>query len=209
MKLNQNQKSKTILAQGAEAVIYLRDNTVTKIRLPKGYRHPTLDLKMRKHQLRREVKVLEQLAPEGFSPKVIGIDEDACALEMSYIDGEPCALMLSAQNYQQIMSEIGKIVAKVHNKHIIHGDLTTSNMVVSKSKPYLIDFGLSYQSDRVEDKAVDLHVLRESMEARHHLFWKKAFAAFIEGYSEVAEHAKDIIHRLKAVELRGRYKQKT
>lgn len=73
------------------------------------------------------------------------------------------------------MNYIGSELAKMHLADIIHGDLTTSNMMLrhpsstadSKTQLVLIDFGLSYQSNLTEDKAVDLYVLERAFSSTH------------------------------------------
>ncbi|MBI2131065.1 O-sialoglycoprotein endopeptidase, partial [Candidatus Woesearchaeota archaeon] len=68
--------------------------------------------------------------------------------------------------------------------------------------------GLSFFSQKVEDKAVDLHLLKEALESKHYRFWEKAFKAVIEGYSGKAKDAELTLKRLEAIEKRGRYRAK-
>jgi len=102
------------------------------------------------------------------------------------------------------MKTIGEQVAILHNLNIIHSDLTTSNMVLSNKKIYFIDFGLSFHSTRIEDKAVDLHLLKQALEAKHFSCWKKLFRSFLKGYNP--KEKSKILTQLKKVESRGRYK---
>lgn len=63
---------------------------------------------------------------------------------------------------------MGEVVAKIHNNHLIHGDLTTSNFMLSESKQIaVIDWGLSFVSEKTEDKAVDLYVLERAINSTH------------------------------------------
>lgn len=62
---------------------------------------------------------------------------------------------------------MGQMILRLHNVNIIHGDLTTSNMMISNDKLYLIDFGLAYTKPNAEDKAVDLYVLERAFVSTH------------------------------------------
>ena len=104
------------------------------------------------------------------------------------------------------MKQVGESIAKIHDADIIHGDLTTSNMILSNERVFFIDFGLGYISKKIEDKAVDLHLLKHALEAKHFKNWKILFEKFLEGYKKGKE-SKKILERLTAVEKRGRYKE--
>jgi tRNA A-37 threonylcarbamoyl transferase component Bud32 len=110
-------------------------------------------------------------------------------------------------NNLKLCNEIGNKVAMMHNLGIIHGDLTTSNMIYDK-KIFLIDFGLSYFSEKIEDKAVDIHIFRQAIESKHHTVYKKAYKLFLEGYKQKSNNYDEIIKRLETVESRGRNKGK-
>jgi len=103
--------------------------------------------------------------------------------------------------------EIGRIIARIHDDEIIHGDLTTSNMMLRQAdnQIVLIDFGLSYFSTLVEDKAVDLYVLERAFSNTHPNSdaW---FAAVLEVYQETSEFGKATLDRYQQVKLRGRKK---
>jgi len=106
-----------------------------------------------------------------------------------------------------LVKEIGEKIAVLHNNNIIHGDLTTSNMIFNK-EVFFIDFGLSFFSHKIEDKAVDLHLLKQALESKHYKIWEKAFKIVLESYKKKAENSDEILKRLEKVEKRGRYKQK-
>ena len=106
----------------------------------------------------------------------------------------------------KIMQTLGEEVAKLHENDIIHGDLTTSNTLLREDKVYLIDFGLGFISNRNEDKAVDLHLIKQALEAKHFNHYEKFFNAVLEGY-KTSKHHLATLKRLEAVEKRGRYKQ--
>ena len=102
------------------------------------------------------------------------------------------------------MKKIGEQVSILHKNDIIHGDLTTSNTILKDDKVYIIDFGLGFISSKVEDKAVDLHLIKQALEAKHWQNWEQLFEKFCLGYSY--EDSKKVIERLDIVEKRGRYK---
>ncbi|MBX4212357.1 Kae1-associated serine/threonine protein kinase [Candidatus Pacearchaeota archaeon] len=196
-----------LIAQGAEAKIIQLKSTILKQRIKKGYRISEIDEKLRKQRTKKEAKLLEKAKAIISVPKLIKINEQAKELEIEYIKGKKLAENLDKlKNKMYICKEIGKNVAKIHDLGIIHGDLTTSNMILKENKVYFIDFGLGFESEKVEDKAVDLHVLKEALEAKHFKCSDKLFHAVIEGY-KTSKKAKEVLKRLEKVELRGRYKQ--
>ncbi|MGC9309811.1 MAG: hypothetical protein ACP5D2_03915, partial [Candidatus Nanoarchaeia archaeon] len=87
--------------------------------------------------------------------------------------------------------------------NIIHGDLTTSNLIY-KNKLYIIDFGLSFISRRREDKAVDIHLIKQALEAKHYSNWQTLYKEFLTTYQP--EEKQLILSQLEKVESRGRYK---
>ncbi len=158
---------------------------------------------------------------------------------MPYIKGKKLSKYLNKLKLKlqiKIMKTIGKQTAKLHNNNIIHGDLTTSNMILgdnsyNKQEKYnvnisrtsrkkqerdinnnlpnfqifFIDFGLGFHSTRIEDRAVDIHLLKQALEAKHFKQWRKLFQAFLKGY-KTSKNYKETIQQLKKVEARGRYK---
>ena len=204
------------IAQGAEAVLYQDDKKIIKHRASKAYRHPELDAKLRKERTRKEAKILETLQKLNFpSPKLIKADDKSGKLELEFIDGTTVRTALSTLTKPQqnkLMKDIGKCIAVLHNNNIIHGDLTTSNMMLNlKNKTHqlhFIDFGLSYISLRTEDKAVDLHVLERAFESTHCDYYPELFNLIITEYKKQYKDADAVLARLKKVNERGRYKTK-
>ena len=137
---------------------------------------------------------------------------------MEYIDGTQLKKLLDKKPELGLM--IGKNLSIIHDLNIIHGDLTTSNMILvendieekstkSKKSPklFFIDFGLSFNSTKIEDKAVDIHLFKQALESKHFRVYDKAYKAFLNGY--IPKGKKEILERLEIVEQRGRYKEKT
>jgi len=193
------------ISRGAEAIIYLEDKPkkIVKDRVKKGYRIEKLDNSLRKFRTKREAKILEKIHALGFtSPDLIGTDAKE-KIEMEYIEGPKLREALNKSNYKHLCSILGKKIRLLHDHHIIHGDLTTSNFILNKKDNdiYFIDFGLSFISQKVEDRAVDLHLLRQALESKHFEFWEPAFKEVLKGY-----HDKEVEKRLEKVEARGRNK---
>lgn len=199
-----------IIGQGAEATIILTENdTVLKDRLAKAYRHKQIDDELRKTRTRREAKILKKIEPIG--PSLISTDQKE-KIEMEYIKGQLMKEILD-ENIG-LSKEIGRITGELHDKDIIHGDLTTSNIILQAADPRMqtaakvrfIDFGLSTVSTKEEDKAVDLHLFKEAVESKHYKHEEEIWNQFLEGYNP--KNKKEILKRLEKVELRGRNKNK-
>lgn len=194
------------LYQGAEAILTLNNNLVTKNRIAKGYRIKELDEKLRKLRTRGEARILERLKNKINVPKVLSLDEKNKKIELEYIEGDKLADVLdNLKNKEEISKLIGIETARMHDENIIHSDLTTSNMILKEGKVFFIDFGLSYHSTRIEDKAVDIHLLKQALEAKHFKHYQVLFKTFLEGYKESKDSTK-VLKQLELVEKRGRYK---
>lgn len=201
---------KAKIAQGAEAIIWLNGDKIVKERVKKLYRHPDIDKRIRQKTTRQEAKLLEKAAAEVPVPKVLKSCDKAMVIEMEFIEGKKLRDMVESMTKKElrgVFKRVGKKVAKLHNMDVIHGDLTTSNMVV-REKIYFIDFGLGFISSKVEDKAVDLHLLKQALASKHHKQFEEAFDAVMEGYKAEIKDFSAVEKRLKKVEERGRYKEK-
>lgn len=222
-----------MISQGAEAKILFdeKNNLIIKDRISKSYRIKELDVKIRKQRTKSEKKLLEKACKIINAPNPLPL-EDFDKIKMPFIKGKKLSENLDLsplKKQKEILKIIGEEVAKLHDADIIHGDLTTSNMILvdndfantkifpkggreginernHKLQIFFIDFGLGYISNKIEDKAVDLHLLKHALEARHFKNWKILFEEFEKGYKNNKE-SKKIIERLIAVEKRGRYKE--
>ncbi len=197
--------SKT-LSIGAEAVLLLdeKKNVVLKRRIKKNYRIQEIDNKLRKFRTKREFKLLNKCLEIGIdAPKPIDVNLNEYMIAMGYIRGKKLRDVVNKDNYELFSKIIGHIIEKLHMQGIIHHDLTTSNLLWDGKKLYLIDFGLSFYSHKIEDKAVDLHLLKRALESKHPEFCEEFFTEILKHYNPT-EKGK-IIKRLKNIELRGRY----
>lgn len=231
-------QDKQIIQQGAEAIIYLdEEKNLVKERISKTYRLKELDEKIRKLRTRSETKLLEKAGKIISVPKVIQSDEKSKKIIMEFVEGKKLSEFLnnfSLEKQKEIIKQIGRGLAKLHNENLIHGDLTTSNLILSENKIYFIDFGLGYHSAKLEDKAVDIHLFKQALEAKHFLYrkqspnsispsmfsvlskpekskgfgenWKILFEEFLKNYSGECVDSEKILLQLEKVEKRGRYR---
>ncbi|MDH3353382.1 MAG: KEOPS complex kinase/ATPase Bud32 [Nanoarchaeota archaeon] len=203
-----------LIQQGAEAKIFLSDEIITKDRIPKSYRHPDLDKRIRTRRTKAESKILIKAFELKINvPKVITTEK--FSLQIEFIDGDKLSETLNSYDKKkqfQAMKKLGKQTALLHENNIIHGDLTTSNTILKDDKIFIIDFGLGFISTKLEDKAVDLHLIKQALEAKHfrspdHPLGQNhedLFKNFIKGYKN--KESKKVLERLEIVERRGRYK---
>ena len=189
------------IARGAEAVLYEDKDTIIKHRLKKNYRIKEIDESLRKFRTKREAKILQKIPIPA--PKLISTDNKE-KIVMEKINGNKVRDILDSK--PKLAKEIGEKLAKMHDAGIIHGDLTTSNMIFDKEIVF-IDFGLSFHSIKEEDKAVDIHLFKQALESKHFKIKEKAQQEFFSGYKK-AKGYEQIMQRLEKVELRGRYKHK-
>lgn len=197
-------KKNKILNTGAEAqIIIIDDNTLKKLRNKKKYRIEVIDNKLRKFRNRREFKILNNLHQNNIlAPKPYELfEKEEYSFTFEYIKGN---ILKSVINYELLKKAFLQII-NIHNLDIIHGDLTTLNMIEKDNEIYLIDFGLSNFSNKAEDKAVDLNLFFKSIKNEHpNLYqYKKSLENH---YLKNANNANKTIERLKAIEKRGRNK---
>ena len=199
---------KKLIFQGAEAKIFLINSNISKQRIPKTYRHPTLDQKIRTRRTKREAKLIEKARAIKINvPKVLR--KDKFNLEIEYIKGDKLSETINAYSrdkQEKTIKSLGIQVSLLHQANIIHGDLTTSNAILKGDEVFIIDFGLGFVSTKIEDKAVDLHLIKQALEAKHFQNHEALFKNFLKGYNQDHEDSKKITERLEIVEKRGRYK---
>ena len=268
-----------LIAQGAEAKIILSDSTIRaggqkafiiKNRIKKSYRISELDNKIRKSRTKKEIKLLTKASKIINAPIPLTASYQSggregtphTKIKMPFIDGKKLSEHLDKfplAKQKKICKQIGEDIAKLHNENIIHGDLTTSNMILVEKLPahlssqikkkefnknsekinlsdnksitkksgeadfeatnkrgkaepiiFFIDFGLGFISRKTEDKAVDLHLLKQALEAKHYKNWealyKEVEKAYKNSLGRVGGNANKVLERLRAVEKRGRYK---
>ncbi|MDP3734707.1 MAG: KEOPS complex kinase/ATPase Bud32 [Nanoarchaeota archaeon] len=203
------------IAQGAEAVLHQDKESIIKERLRKNYRHPHLDQSLRKFRTRREAKILGRLQELQFpAPHLQEFSDKRMSIVMDFIPGEQLKDVLKqtemvTDHIQNLAQEMGERIGQLHAGDIIHGDLTTSNMIqhMITEKITFIDFGLSQFSDKVEDKAVDLSLLDRALATSHSQLYPLFFDQVLEGYTKTNPDAGKVLERLEQVKRRGRNKK--
>jgi len=193
-----------IIKQGAEAILKLDKNILIKERIPKNYRIKQIDDRLRKFRTKREANLLKK-AHFLYVPKIFKVDEKKMLIEMEFISGKLLKDSLQKNKNFEVAELIGVEIAKMHDNDIIHGDLTTTNIIIKDNKPYFIDFGLGFISHKVEDKAVDLYLLKQALTSSFPLIADEVFNKILNGY-KLSKDFNKVIERLKKVGKRGHYK---
>ena len=190
-----------LIAKGAESNIvksdYLGEKAVVKDRIPKGYRIPEIDDKIRRARTKEEAKLLSDAKRAGVrTPVLYDIDLHDKTITMEEIGG----VMLKEVIDDDLAFELGGEISKLHSADIIHGDITTSNIMLSEGDLVFIDFGLGRYSQLREDKAVDLLVLKKSLQSIDYNLALRYFDLILKGYGD-----ESIINAINDIESRGRY----
>ena len=215
-----------LIKEGAEGKVfrtsYMNEASIVKERIKKSYRVPELDAKLNKTRLLHEARCMVKCKKLNIAvPEIYMVDASAFKLHMEFIDGDPLKHVLiqnvdssdssSYAPFFDLARRIGTSIASMHAADIIHGDLTSSNIMVrsGNNEVVLVDFGLgSVSCTAVEDKAVDLYVLERALLATHP--GSEAFSEeIISAYGNAEGHTKagTVLARLEAVRQRGRKRE--
>jgi Kae1-associated kinase Bud32 len=205
---------KKILYQGAEAEIclsqYMRRTVVEKRRLNKTYRIKEIDTALISYRTKEEAKLMIESRTYGVSvPLIYDVDLTSGIITMEYIAGKRIKDILNSideTERKRICQKIGQEIALLHNHDIIHGDITTSNMILLNDSIYFIDFGLGSKTGEVEAKGVDLHVLMEAFGSTHSQY-PECFTYVFEGYKKnLTQDASVVWNKIEEIVQRGRYR---
>jgi len=203
-----------ILYQGAEAEIsltnYMGYNVIQKRRITKNYRIESIDNRLISFRTKEEAKLITSARNQGVSvPIIYDVDVENGTIKMQYLDGKRIKDILNDLNENErkkICEKIGESIAKLHNNNIIHGDITTSNMILYNNQIHFIDFGLGEKNNEIEAKGVDLHVLMEAIESTHSKY-SNCFNYVLDGYKKVlTEESNVVIKKIEEIVKRGRYR---
>ena len=211
-----------IIRKGAEASLYyghwFDKEVIFKYRIPKKYRLDELDKRLRHARTLNEARALIRVKNYGLNvPPVYEIDTKNSIIVMKYIQGNKLKDILPKlddNKKQEYLKKIGRYIAILHRNGHIHGDITTSNILITeKEKIFLIDFGLHEYSDTIEDKSVDLHLFKRVLISSHGSDYDLCYDAFLRGYKSEynktsIEECKQIIKNIEVIETRGRYVKK-
>ncbi len=188
--------------RGAEAVITFGNGTAEKRRLLKRYRVPALDRGLITERTRAEARLI-QAARKGGVPTPVIQDITRDTIVMETIRGTLLTNEMTGEN----LVEAGRMVGRLHTAGLVHGDLTTGNMIIRENdrRCVLIDFGLAQATQEIEQRGVDIHVLCQTLESTCPARYGALRAAFERGYGETFAGAPDVIAREHEIQKRGRY----
>ena len=180
-----------------------------KHRIPKPYRHPDLDENLRKARLRTEARLFGEARRLGISvPLLYDVDPVENRLVMEYVEGPLLkeALASGPPNGRDLAYRLGEIIGRLHAGDLVHGDLTTSNMILRGEEIVVVDFGMGECSTELEAKGVDFHLFQEAVRSAH-ASNEGLLEAVVEGYRSAYAGADDVVAKAEEIERRGRYQR--
>jgi Kae1-associated kinase Bud32 len=205
-----------LIKQGAEAKLFLAKKDGQKIlikdRIKKNYRITQIDEKIRKSRTSQESNLLSEARRTGVpTPMIMDADKKNYKIIMEFIDGERIKELLNKSDMktvEKLCFEIGRLIGKLHTRGIIHGDLTTSNMILKDEKIYFIDFGLGFFSGKIEDQGTDLRLLHEALKSTHFEILDVCWQNVIKGYKTEYSQAELVMNKVSEIEKRARYMER-
>lgn len=207
-----------LLKQGAEARVFestfVGRRSIVKERFSKKYRHPTLDSKLTLKRLNAEARCMTKARRLGVTtPVLYSVDPVLHTLTFEFVEGPSVKDVflefgshgVAEERLDDIALQIGDAIGKLHDGGLIHGDLTTSNMLLRSgtNQLVLIDFGLSFTSTLPEDKAVDLYVLERALISMHSSCGN-VFDRILASYRKSSKQWSSTLNKLAQVRQRGR-----
>ena len=200
------------IAKGAEAEIYvscfLGREAVVKVRSPKRYRVSELDSAIRSSRTKNETKLMKEARKAGVrTPAIYDIDMKEFSITMENVRGVKVKdeLERNPSSAAEICRMIGGTVADLHNSRICHGDLTTSNMILTGDRRIcMIDLSMGKANAELEDIGVDLHLLMRAFDSAHPDL-TEAFGELMRAYVERKSEPERVLHKVEEIESRGRY----
>jgi TP53 regulating kinase-like protein len=205
-----------LLTKGAEASLYVSDwhgrKVVTKVRIPKRYRPEALDKQIRSYRTVHEPQLMNEAKAAGVpTPLIYLVNVPEALITMEFIEGKQVKQLLNhvpKAERKELCVRIGELVGKLHKEGLIHGDLTTSNMILNQEgKIFFVDFGLGEKNIELEAKGVDLHLLKRALQSTHYMFWEECFENVLYGYGLVLgeDLSEKVYEKIREIERRGRY----
>jgi TP53 regulating kinase-like protein len=208
--------SQALLKKGAEASLFLANwhgrKVIVKARFPKRYRPAELDEKIRSYRTAHEPQLMHEAKKAGVpTPTIFLVDMKNASITMEFVEGKQVKQVLphaSRKERQKLCVSVGVLIGKMHKRGVVHGDLTTSNMILSgEGKIFLVDFGLGEKNTEVEARGVDLHLMKRALQSTHYKFAEECFKHVLKGYSQIVggEDAGKVFEKIREIERRGRY----
>lgn len=200
---------------GAEARLDSSDwmgrEVVLKQRVVKGYRHPSLDRSLQTFRMKNEVRLMLEARRAGIAvPIIYSVDYANNRIVMEEVKGarvKDALNELPEPKARTVCAKIGEIAARLHANDIVHGDLTTSNMLLEGDRIVLIDFSLGSKTSELEDKGVDMHLLEEAFHSAHHQR-SGLYEVVKDAYVSTDSRGEQVLKKVKEIEKRGRYTRK-
>lgn len=219
MNMKPHRSCRKLIKQGAEARLFVSEffgrPSFIKERFAKKYRYEVLNKKLTFQRLKSEVRAIMRCRMNGIrTPTLYFVDQETNTIHMEYLkdaitlrDHIMKAQFEHNDKFVAVLKplalEIGKTIAKIHENNVIHGDLTTSNMLLDSGELVIIDFGLSYSECLAEDRSVDLYVLERAFLSTHPNT-ESLFQIVLDGYASTKKNPAEIIGKLDEIRLRGR-----
>ncbi len=205
----------TVHRVGAEARLdsatWMGRGVVLKQRVIKSYRHPTLDRSLQTFRIKNEVRLMLEARKAGVSvPIIYSVDLAENRIVMEEIQGmrvKDALENLPKEGAEEVCRNIGKIAARLHANDIVHGDLTTSNMLLENDRIVVIDFSLGSKTSELEDKGVDMHLLEEAFHSAHYRR-SELYDAVKDSYVRAYPAGVAVLKKVEEIEKRGRYTRK-
>jgi TP53 regulating kinase-like protein len=205
-----------LIKKGAEASLYLTEwhdrKVIMKVRLPKKYRPQQLDERIRVYRTLHEPQLMHEAKKAGVpTPTIFLVDVTKATITMGYIEGEQVKKVMDKippEERKTMCEKIGELIGNLHKHGVIHGDLTTSNMILtSHGEIFFVDFGLGEKNTELEARGVDMHLMKRALQSTHYEIAEECFRNVIFGYSSSVgnEKAKEVLDKIREIERRGRY----
>ena len=205
----------TLVAKGAEADIFLDPDwngrkAILKRRGVKKYRHPEIDREIRRYRTLHEADMIHRSKEAGVStPLIYQLDPKGATIVMEYIEGvkiKDAVPRLTLEENRALFRLIGEDAGRLHCAALIHGDLTTSNMIKVGHRVFFIDFGLGEVSKEVEKRGVDFNLMVRMLASTHYTIMEPLLESFKEGYrNTMGSEAEEVFQRADEIKRRGRY----
>lgn len=207
--------SVTVHRVGAEARLdsdeWMGRRVVNKQRVVKGYRHPSIDKAIQTSRIKNESRLMLEARSCGIPvPIIYSIDLSSGRIVMEEIEGmrvKDALEQMPEEEARRLCEKIGEVAGRLHQSDIVHGDLTTSNMLLEGDRIVLIDFSLGSKSSELEDKGVDMHLLEEAFHSAHYRR-SGLYGTVKDSYVKTYPAGAEVLKKVKEIEKRGRYTRK-
>jgi TP53 regulating kinase and related kinases len=205
-----------LFRKGAEASLFVAQwhgrKVLHKVRIPKSYRPEALDTRIRSYRTVHEPQLMHEAKTAGVTtPLIFMVNVPKATITMEYVEGQQVKLVLNTlpkAERPKLCKRIGELVGRLHLHGLVHGDLTTSNIILTpEDQIVFVDFGLGEKTTELEAQGVDLHLLKRALQSTHFQTWEDCFEQVMTGYSQVVGEkvAAKVYEKIVEIQRRGRY----